>query len=89
MDNYLTKDIAVQTALWKYCNTPLIPILSKMGLENLLSKYDTKLFEVLKVGGAPMLRSLPNYVKVFPFTTFHSKNTNELMNTINYIRKLN
>lgn len=67
----------------------MISILNSLKLNNLLNKYDTKLFDVLKVGGVAMLKELPNYVKVFPFTALTNKNVNDLNNTINYIRKFN
>lgn len=73
VENYLTKDIAVQTSLWRHCNTQIIPILVKL---NIRSKYEISLMDALKVGGAAMLKELPNYVRVFPLTSFANKNVN-------------
>jgi hypothetical protein len=89
IENYLSKDLTIQTALWKYCNTPLITILPQLKMENLMNKFDSKLLEVLKYGGVAMFKELPNYLQVFPFTSLKSADVNTMNNTVSYIRKFN
>lgn len=61
-DSFTVKDLTVQATLWRYCNTPLLRFLPQLKQEQLLRNLDQRLLEMLKHGGVPMLKELPNWL---------------------------
>lgn len=89
LNNFTSKDLVVQTTLWKYCNTPLLDILPKLKQDQLVKGLEIRLLDMLKQGGVPMLKELPNWLRHLPAVSLAGSDMNGLLNTINYFRKLN
>jgi hypothetical protein len=88
VNNFTSKDMTIQTTMWKYCNTPLLGLLPQLKQEQLMRNLDQRLLESLRSGGVAMLKELPNWVQHLPSLSMNSTDINLLIGTINYFRKL-